>query len=130
MKNKKLIVALSVVVAVLIAAFASIMIIAKPKTNEGSKNIEVTVVYKDETSKEFKISTDAEYLGDALFEEKIVNEAEYATGFYTEINGVKADYNLDQSWWCVTKDGEMTSVGMNEQVIADGDEFEITYTIS
>ena len=130
MKNKKLIVALSVVAAVLIAAFASIMIIAKPKTNEGSKNIEVTVVYKDETSKEFKISTDAEYLGDALFEEKIVNEAEYATGFYTEINGVKADYNLDQSWWCVTKDGEMTSVGMNEQVIADGDEFEITYTIS
>ena len=130
MKNKKLIVALSVVAAVLIAAFASIMIIAKPKTNEGSKNIEVTVVYKDETSKEFKISTDAEYLGDALFEEKIVNEAEYATGFYTEINGVKADYNLDQSWWCVTKDGEMTSVGMNEQVISDGDEFEITYTIS
>lgn len=130
MKNKKLIVALSVVAAVLIAAFASIMIIAKPKTNEGSKNIEVTVVYKDETSKEFKISTDAEYLGDALLEEKIVNEAEYATGFYTEINGVKADYNLDQSWWCVTKDGEMTSVGMNEQVIADGDEFEITYTIS
>lgn len=129
MKNKKLIIGLSVVVTVLIAVFASIMIITKPDTNDGSKNIEVTVVYKDETSKEFKISTDAEYLGDALFEEKLVTEAEYESGFYTEINGVKADFNVDQSWWCVTKDGEMTSVGMNEQVIADGDEFEITYTI-
>ena len=129
MKNKKLIIGLSVVVTVLIAVFASIMIITKPDTNDGSKNIEVTVVYKDETSKEFKISTDAEYLGDALFEEKLVTEAEYESGFYTEINGVKADFNVDQSWWCVTKDGEMTSVGMNEQVIADGDEFGITYTI-
>ncbi len=129
MKNKKLIVGLAVVAAVLIAVFSAIMIIAKPKTNEGAKNIEVTVVFKDETSKEFKISTDAEYLADALFEEELVTEAEYMAGYYTEINGVKADFSADQSWWCVTKDGEMTSVGMNEQVIADGDEFEITYTI-
>lgn len=129
MKNKKLLVGLSVAVAVLIAVFASIMIITKPKTNEGAKSIEVTVVYKDETSKEFKINTNAEYLADALFEEKLVTEAEYKSGFYTEINGVKADYNTDQSWWCVTKDGEMTSLGMNELVLTDGDKFEITYTI-
>ncbi len=130
MKNKKLIAVLSCVLVVLIAAVAVVFITTRPETDDGTKEITVTVVSKEKEEKVFEIDTDAEYLGEALLEEKIVNEDEYASGFYTVINGKKADYNVDQSWWCVTKDGEMTSVGMNEQPILDGDKFEITYTIS
>ena len=114
----------------IIAVFAAVVIATKPATVQGAKEITVTVVSKDKSSKVIDIDTDAEFLGDALYEEKIVNEEEYKSGFYTVINGEKADYNVDKSWWCVTKNGEMTSVGMNEQSILDGDKFEITYTIS
>lgn len=95
--------------------------------NEGSKAIVFEVVQKDGTSKEHEISTDAEYLADALVEKGLV---EYAKdGMYTTIDGITADWSVDESWWCITKDGEMTSVGMNEQVIADGEHYEATYTI-
>lgn len=129
MKNKKLVVGLSVALVVLIAVFAVVFVTNRPETEDGKKNIDVTIVYADKTSKDLDIDTDAEFLADALLEEGIVTKAEYDSGFYTEIDGVKADYNVDQSWWCVTKDGEMTTVGMNEVAIADGDKYELTYTV-
>lgn len=129
MKNKKLVVALAVVLVCIATLFGVLWKFAKPKTVEGSKQITVAVISSDETENKYTIKTDAEYLGDALYEEKLITEEEYETGYYTVVDGVKADYNVDQSWWCVTKDGEMTTVGMNEQPIADGDKFEITYTI-
>ncbi len=95
---------------------------------EGSKAIVFEVIQKDGTSKEHNISTDAEYLADALVEAKLVEYA--ADGRYNTIDGITADWNTDESWWCLTKDGEMTAVGMNEQVIADGEHYEATYTIS
>ena len=94
---------------------------------EGSKAIVFEVIQKDGTSKEHNISTDAEYLADALVEAKLVEYA--ADGMYNTIDGITADWNTDESWWSITKDGEMTAVGMNEQVIADGEHYEATYTI-
>lgn len=129
MKNKKLLVGLSVGLAILIAIFAIVLVTNKPETTKGQKNIDVTIVYADKTTKVLDFETDAEFLGDVLFEEGLVTEEEYKAGYYTVVDGIKADYNVDQSWWCVTKDGEMTMVGMNELALADGDKYEITYTI-
>ncbi len=129
MKNKKLVVGLSALLVVLIAVFSVILITNRPETADGKKNIDVTIVYADKTTKDLDIDTDAEFLADALFEEGIITETEYKSGFYTEIDGVKADYNVDKAWWCVTKDGEMTMVGMNELALASGDKYEITYTV-
>ena len=130
MKNKKIVIGLAAVLVVIVAAFSFIFINMKPETKKGEKNITVTVVFKDKSEKEFKIDTDAKYLGDALLEEKIVTEDEYKNGdgMYTYIAGERADYNLDKSWWCLNIDGEMAMVGINEQPIADGDSFEITNT--
>jgi hypothetical protein len=94
------------------------------------KEISVTIVYKDKTEKTIDIETKAEFLGDALFEKGITKEDEYKSGFYTYIDGVRADYNEDKAWWCVTKGGEMTTKGMNELTLEDGDNFEITHTPS
>lgn len=129
MKNKKLVVGLSVFLVVLIAAFAIVFVKNRPDTAKGQKNIDVTIVYADKTTKDLDLKTDAEFLADALFEEKLITETEYKTGYYTEIDGVKADYDKDKAWWCVTKSGEMTMVGMNELPLSDGDKYEITYTI-
>ncbi|MBP3600166.1 MAG: DUF4430 domain-containing protein [Clostridia bacterium] len=130
MKNKKIIIGLAALVAVLVAVFGVVLIKNLPETQKGDKDILVTVVYEDKSEKEFEISTDAEFLADALLEEKLIKEDEYKSGFYTYIDGVRADYNKDGAWWCVTKGGEMTNAGMNELPVADGDEFEITHTPS
>ena len=129
MKNKKLILGLSAILILLIAVFTAVFCLNRPETDKGSKEIGVTVVFADKTEKEYEIHTDAEYLADALLEEGVITE-KASDGMYTVIAGERADYTLDNSWWCVTKDGEMTSVGMNEQPIADGDNFEITNTPS
>ena len=98
-----------------------------PQVQAGEKDISVTIVYKDGSSKDLEINTDAEYLADALVEEGIIEYAD--DGFYTTVDGVTADYSVDKGWWCVTKGGVMTTDGLNTLVIADGDKFEITYTI-
>lgn len=128
MKNKKILLSLVAILVAIVAVFAIITIANGPDTTKGAKDITVTVVYADATEKEFEIDTDAGFLADALLEEKLIKEDEYKSGFYNYIDGVRADYTKDGAWWCVTKKGEMTNEGMNDLVITDGDEFEITYT--
>lgn len=128
MKKKSLIITLSVILVVVVAVFGTLLAVGKLDFKDGDKDITVTVVYEDKSEKEFEISTDAENLGDALLEEKLVTEEEHKAGFYNYIDGVRAEYNQDKAWWCITKDGEMTTVGANELPIADGDSFEITHT--
>lgn len=128
MKKKGLIITLSVILVAIISVFGALLAMNKLDFQKGDKDITVTVVYEDKSQKEFEISTDAENLGDALLEKGLVTEAEHKAGFYSYIDGVRADYTLDGAWWCVTKGGEMTTVGANELPIADGDSFEITHT--
>ena len=129
MKKKGLIIALALVLVVIIAAFATLIIKQNNNNVEhGDKVISVTIVNADKTQKLFKISTDAENLGDALLQRNLVTEEEHKTGYYTYINGVRADYTLDKAWWCFTKGGEEVMKGANDLAIADGDCFEITHT--
>ncbi len=129
MKNKKLVLGMSIILALLIIVFAGAYFFKKPAPQTGAKDIEVTVVFADKSEKQYEINTDAEFLADALLEEKIITEKS-SDGMYTVIAGERADYTLDKSWWCLTKDGEMVNVGINDQPIADGDSFEITNTPS
>lgn len=128
MKKKGLIITLSVILVVIIVVFGALLAISKPDFQKGDKDITVTVVYEDKTQKEFEISTDAENLGDALLENGIVTEEEHKAGYYNTIDGIRAEYALDGAWWCVYKDGEMTTVGANDLPIEDGDSFEIEHT--
>jgi len=125
---KKTIIMKTVAVLAVISMLFCITACGGQKASQGEKNITVTVVYAEKTNKKFEISTTAENLGDALLQEKIVTEEEHKTGFYTTIDGVRADYTLDKAWWCITKNGEMTTAGANDLSIADGESFEITHT--
>ena len=130
MKKKQILIIsiCAAVLAVLIAAALILPSMLSDRAVEGNKNITFTVTYEDGSSKDFAIKTDALYLADALFEEGLITEAEYATGFYTVIDGTEAVWANDGAWWCITEDGTMTSAGMNEIAIEDGDHFEATYT--
>ena len=88
-------------------------------------SVTVEIVY-DGGNKTLNLETQKKYLADALVEAGVI---EYnADGLYTTVNGITADFNADGAWWCVTKGGEMTMVGMNELVLTNGDKYEITYT--
>jgi hypothetical protein len=98
----------------------------KPSTAAGSKKITVEVVIPDETSKDFTIKTDAEYLRQALEEAKLVKGSESKFGlFITEVNGRKAD-DAKKEWWCITKDKDTVNTSADLTPIADGDHFELT----
>ena len=74
-------------------------------------------------------AADGEKLSDALAAAGVINEDEAAAGFVTTVNGVTADYNADGAWWCLTDgDGEMTSVGVADIELHDGDSYAFTYT--
>lgn len=123
-KNAKILGALAVAVIVLLGVWLCL----KPSGVKGSKELDVQVVYADASSKEFHISTDAAYLGEALREAELIEGEDGPYGmFITAVDGVAIDDSLQQ-WWCVTKGGESVTTGVDTTPIEDGDHFELTLT--
>ena len=74
-------------------------------------------------------ATDGEKLSDALAEAGVISAEEAAAGFVTVVNGEEANYDADGSWWCLTDAaGEMTTVGVADIELHDGDSYAFTYT--
>ncbi|MCQ2473358.1 MAG: DUF4430 domain-containing protein [Saccharofermentans sp.] len=130
MKNKKKLLLLLIPV-VLIAALVAGYFLLKPKTAKGSKNIEIRVVDNAGETKVYDVNTDAEYLRQAMEEAKGLtfsgDESDYGL-MVVEINGVTADYNVDQSYWAFYVNDEYCNYGVDSQPVADGDVFRIEYT--
>ncbi len=127
-KKQKLMIGIGAALLVAVAIVALLLwngLSAKPQ--EGTKAIVFEVVTADGTATRYNLSTDAAYLADALVEEGLVEYA--ADGLYNTIAGITADWNKDQSWWNLSKDGVPLAVGMNQQPLADGEHYEATYTI-
>lgn len=89
----------------------------KVKVTAGEKTITITV------------RTNSEHLGGALLENDLVSGDESEYGLYIKsVNGIIADYDKDQSWWAISRDGEMLMTGADSTPIADGESYELTYT--
>ena len=74
-------------------------------------------------------AADGEKLSTALADAGVISAEEAEAGFVTVVNGEAADYNADGSWWCLTDAaGEMTSVGVADIALHDGDSYAFTYT--
>ncbi len=75
------------------------------------------------------INTDAKTLQDALTSVDLVQGEESEYGLYIKtVNGILADYDVDQSYWAINKDGEYMMEGANTAKIVTGDSFELVYT--
>ena len=126
MKKKTLIGCGALVAACLLAALLYLQ--TRPETAAGDKTIDVVVVHGDGSEADFQYQTDAEYLGDVLTENGLVEGTESAYGlFITTVDGETADDSLQQ-WWCITWEGEMLSTGADQTPIADGEQYELTLT--
>ena len=90
----------------------------------GSKTA-VVEVKAGEQSIKFTVHTDKEMLGAALLEHDLI---EGEGGLYTKVNGMVADYNVDQSYWAFYIDGEFAMAGINTTPITDGVAYQLVYT--
>lgn len=126
MKEKKKVIIAIVALIAAIAVFAGVYFaFGRPETNAGSKTLTIEVSAPD-YSKTHEIKTDAEFLGEALKEEGIIEGEEGQYGlFITSVDSIKAD-DSKQQWWCITKGGADVMTGVDVTPIADGDTFELT----
>ena len=94
---------------------------------EGAKTVTVKVIAEDK-SVTFTIKTDAKTLGEALLAHGLIAGDMGDYGLYIKfVNGIRADYDLDQRYWNFTKNGEYMMTGADMTDIADGECYEFTY---
>lgn len=129
MKNKKILIAAIVIVA-LIAVMAGAYFAARPAVAEGAKTISVTVVHADGSEKQFQYHTDEEYLGPVLLAEGLAEgeDGPYGLTIYV-VDGEKADWNENQSYWALYIGEEYAATGADSTPVKDGDSFKLVYTI-
>ena len=130
MKNKKLLIALITLVA-LAAVMVGVYFATRPQpdapTADASKTITVTVVHSDGTEKVFTYQTDKSFLGPLLYEEGLIEEG-VSAGMFDVVDGEKADWNADQSYWALYIGGNYATKGVDATPLYDGDSFRLVYT--
>ena len=90
-------------------------------TTYGDKCIVVEITHKDGKSRVVEITTDADYLYDAMKQEKLIGESD--NGMVYTVDGETVD-STNEEWWGYTKSGEYVSVGVTDCVISDGEHYE------
>lgn len=94
----------------------------------GAKTVQVEVKVGDH-SVTFTVKTDKENLADALLEHKLISGDDGEFGLYIKyVNGIRADYDVDQTYWSLTKNGEMLMDGASFVKDLDGAHYEFTYS--
>ncbi len=134
MKNNKKIIIGAVILVALIAVFACVYKFNKPATKAGSKDVVIAVTGSDGQTTSYNLSTDAEYLIQAM-DELVENgsgftysgtDGEY--GMMVEyINDEKAIYAEDNAFWALYVNGEYGQYGADQQPVTSGDEYTWTY---
>lgn len=129
MKNKRTILITALTVLVLAAAMAGIYLATRPDTSAGAKEITVEVIHADQSSKSFTYRTDAEYLGEVLLAEGLVQGEDSQYGLYIlTVDGEDAIFEEDGAYWALMCSGEYASTGASSTPIYDGDAFQLVYT--
>ena len=91
------------------------------QTQPVSKSFTFEVVDKDGNVTTFDITTDKATVGEALLEEGLIKGEDGQYGLYvTEVNGIVADYNVDQTYWAFYVDGTYASSGVDTTDVVDG----------
>lgn len=95
---------------------------------EGSKTVVVEVKAEDQ-SVTFTIKTDKDTVGAALLEHKLIEGDESEFGLYVKkVNGITADFDVDQSYWAFYINGEMAMTGVDGAEIKEGETYQLAYT--
>ena len=118
------------VIALVAAIFALAAGCEEEKPQAGTKHVTVTVTYDDGHTKDFTYDTEESYLGPLLRNQELVTGHEDAGSFFIDgVDGLVADYSVNESWWKVLENGEQVLVGVDEIALKDGGTYQLVYTI-
>ena len=134
-KQKKYLMIAEIILSLVVIAFGIFYVVNSPSSSTGSKAVTVTVVNSEGEENEYSTKTDEEYLSGLLYqledETDFTMEAEDSDyGIYiNSVNGELADYDADGAYWAIYVNDEYGMYGADEQVVNDGDEFELRYEV-
>ncbi|MBO5952825.1 MAG: hypothetical protein J6Q53_01655 [Oscillospiraceae bacterium] len=126
MKNKKLLLALAALVAV-VAVLLGVYFATRPQGIQGEKTVTVTVVHKDGSEKSFTCHTDAEFLDKVLLDENIVVGEKGEFGLYFQT--ADGETVEGEGWWKVCIGDEAASTGASQIPVTDGASYKLVYTV-
>lgn len=129
MKNNKKLILVAVALVTAVAVMLGVYFATRPETVEGSKSFTVTVVHADGTEKAFSYSTDGEKLGAFLESEGLIESEGADDGMFHTVDGEKADWNANRSYWAFYLGEEYATEGIYATTIADGAAYKLVYTI-
>ena len=95
---------------------------------QGAKTVTVQVQAEDKTVN-FTIHTDSATLGEALMEHGLIAGEDSEFGLYVkQVNGITADYDVDQTYWGFYSGGEYMMSGVDTTEISGGESYELIRT--
>ena len=95
---------------------------------EGAKTVKVEVKVEEQMVT-FTINTDKKTVGEALVENDLIAGDEGAFGLYVKkVNGITADYDVNQSYWAFYINGEMAMTGVDMTDIDENATYRLEYT--
>ena len=118
--------------AIMLTAFAACG--GNPAENETftatlvPRTVTVLVTLPDGTQDSHEITTTEQMLGMALDESGLIERDE--KGMIVKVAGVEASWANDQAYWGFYIDGDFAMHGVDDEILADGNEYELRYTKS
>ncbi len=97
-----------------------------------AEEITITVAVTDDTGKttEYPVTTCFDNLEGALIDSGFVSGELGAYGLYIKtVCGITADYDTNGAYWAMYRDGEYLMTGAADTPIADGEHYELVYTV-
>ena len=128
MKNKKILIAV-IALAAVIALLLGVYFATRPEAVEGGKSFTVTVVHADGSEKTFTYTTDEEMLGAFLEAEGLIESQGADDGMFHTVDGEKADWNENKSYWAFYLGEEYATTGIYTTPITDGAAYKLVYTL-
>ena len=128
MKNKKILIAV-IALAAVIALLLGVYFATRPEDVEGGKSFTVTVVHADGSEKTFTYTTDEEMLGAFLEAEGLIESQGADDGMFHTVDGEKADWNENKSYWAFYLGEEYATTGIYTTPITDGAAYKLVYTL-
>ena len=128
MKNKKNLLVAGILI-ILVATMLTVYFVTRPETQQGAKAYTVFVVHGNGLEKKFELRTDEEYLGAALEAEGLISAEGADPGMFHTVDGEKADWSVNQSYWALYVGEDYAMKGIYETPVTDGSFFKLVYTI-
>ena len=98
------------------------------KFGKGEKTVTIEIK-AEEQAVTFTVRTDEDTVGAALLEHGIIEGENGPYGLYVKtVNGMTADYDVDQSYWAFYINGEYAMTGVDTTEISESVTYQLVYT--